>query len=227
MKSLSFIFVLLLLFVACQQQNSTFKHDNKAVDSLFINSDFLTNFDTIKTHSIPSGWFTAVTGNNEAGKWAIIDEQNGKSIGQISDKSSGYLFNLLILKQLDLKNLAISLKIKAIAGKEDQGGGIVWRYQNADNYYIARANPLESNFRLYKVINGNRMQLKSYNLPVTAQIWHNISIVHNESLIRCYFDGQLFIETKDSSINKAGKIGFWTKADAQTNFDDLKIKNLK
>lgn len=227
MKIASILPIFWMLIISCQYQNKTQHLDSKALDSLFINPDFSATFDSLKTHSIPSDWFAAVTGNSIAGQWEIIDEPNGKSVGQTSAKSSGYLFNLLILNQLELKNLAVSVKIKAVGGKEDQGGGLVWRYQDADNYYIARANPLESNFRLYKVIDGNRKQLESYNLPVTENIWHNLAIYQHENLIRCYYDGQLFIETKDSTINKPGKVGFWTKADAQTNFDDLKIKNLQ
>ena len=169
---------------------------------------------------------TSVTGNNIPGHWEVIEEKEGKVLGQTSTQSSGYLFNMLVLDNYALKDLALSVRIKAVGGKEDQGGGLVWRYQDADNYYIARANPLESNFRLYKVINGNRKQLKSYSLPVTANVWHNISVIHKRNFIQCYFDGQLFIETEDSTINREGKIGFWTKADAQTLFDNLKISSL-
>ena len=127
------------------------------------------------------------------------------------------------INQQEIKDLALSIEIKAVGGREDQGGGLVWRYQDADNYYLARANPLESNLRLYKVINGNRKQLKSYSLPVTANIWHNISILHKGNSIHCYYDGQLFIDTVDSTITEEGKVGFWTKADAQTLFDVFKI----
>ena len=225
MKNLPFYFLLLLIFIACQPKNPPINKSTKIVDSLFVNANYKANSDSIKTGSIPSGWFSAVTGNGTAGHWKIIDDGSGKVIGQTSDNGSGYLFNVLISNQPELKDLALSVSFKAIDGKEDQGGGLVWRYQDADNYYLARANPLESNLRVYKVVNGNRKQIESYSLPITAQTWHNLAVIHQKNIIRCYYDGQLFIETKDSTINTFGKAGLWTKADAQTYFDNFIIKD--
>lgn len=226
MKVTIILFITVLSIAACKQKNVSPNQNDKIFDSLFFDSGTKISFDTIAIGKVPSGWITSVTGKNLPGHWEVLNEKEGKVIGQTSSQSSGYLFNLLILNQPDLKDLALSVKIKAIGGSEDQGGGLVWHYQDADNYYIARANPLESNFRLYKVINGNRKQLKSYSLPVTSNTWHNISIIQKQNKIQCYFDGQLFIETQDSTISKAGKVGFWTKADALTLFDDFEFTNL-
>lgn len=225
MKYFLILSISILSMVACKQKNvSLIQNYDKIFDSLFFDSVTEISFDTIATGKIPSGWTSSVTGKNLPGKWEVVDDkERGKVMGQTSSQSSGYLFNLLIINQQEIKDLALSIEIKAMGGREDQGGGLVWRYQDADNYYLARANPLESNLRLYKVINGNRKQLKSYNLPVTSNIWHNIAVIHKGNSIQCYFDGQLFIETLDSTITEKGKVGFWTKADAQTFFNDLKI----
>jgi hypothetical protein len=37
----------------------------------------------------------------------------------------------------------------------------VWGYQDANNYYLARLNPLEDNYRVYKVVAGQRIQLET------------------------------------------------------------------
>ncbi|MCD6366471.1 MAG: hypothetical protein J7L46_02910 [Bacteroidales bacterium] len=215
-----------LIVTACQQKSENALHNSAVIDSLLINADYSTTFDTGVTDSIPFGWFPAVTGKNTAGHWELIADSGNKSVGQTSSAGSGYLFNLLILGQPQQKDLVLSVNIKAISGKEDQGGGLVWRYQNADNYYLARANPLENNFRLYKVINGNRKRLKRYSLPVAARTWHNIAITDSANIIKCYFDGQLFLQSTDSTINKAGKTGLWAKADAITSFDNFQLKSL-
>jgi hypothetical protein len=41
--------------------------------------------------------------------------------------------------------------VRADGGEVDQGGGPMWRVQDADNDYVCRFNPLESNFRVYFV----------------------------------------------------------------------------
>ena len=43
-------------------------------------------------------------------------------------------------------------------------------------------------------------------------------------LIRCFYDGQQCLEVEDATFAEAGKIGLWTKADAQTHFDDLEVR---
>jgi len=41
------------------------------------------------------------------------------------------------------------VKFLPVSGREDQAGGIVWRFKDGDNYYVARANALENNVSLY------------------------------------------------------------------------------
>ena len=43
--------------------------------------------------------------------------------------------------------------------------------------------------------------------------------------IECYYDGKKYLEVKDSALPEVGKIGLWTKADAQTYFDNLMLND--
>jgi hypothetical protein len=43
--------------------------------------------------------------------------------------------------------------------------------------------------------------------------------------ITCYLDGTKYLETEDSTFPAAGKIGLWSKADAQSYFDDLSVSD--
>ena len=114
---------------------------------------------------------------------------------------------------------------RANKGKNDQGGGFVWRYQDANNYYICRMNPLEDNYRVYKVIAGKRIQLETKEqLTVKANEWHKLKVKMEGDRIECFLDGEKMLDVKDDAIQKAGKVGLWTKADAQTSFDDFRVK---
>src|SRR5262249_22680790 len=117
-----------------------------------------------------------------------------------------------------------SVAFKAMRGKADQGGGIVGRYQDANNYYIARMNPLEDNYRVYKVAAGKRIQLETKeDLKVPVGEWHTLMIKMAGAHMRVCFDGKKQLDAKDSAIKEAGKVGLWSKADAQTYFDDFKV----
>jgi hypothetical protein len=115
------------------------------------------------------------------------------------------------------------VKVKAISGKEDQGGGPVWRYQDNNNYYIARWNPLENNFRVYVVQDGKRKQLGSADVQLDPAVWHTITIDHAGNRIKASLDGRQLIEVNDETFAIIGKIGLWTKADAATAFDAFRI----
>ncbi|RKY89073.1 hypothetical protein DRQ09_01965 [candidate division KSB1 bacterium] len=189
------------------------------------------NFDKEKPHTIPSGWKNEFTGRGKLGKWEILEDETAPSkpnvLAQTSMENFGYHFNLAILENSSYKDLELSVKFKGVKGNEDRGGGPVWRYIDRNNYYIARANPLENNFRVYKVVNGNRRQMDSKSLKVTSNEWHTIKIRMVGDKIECYYDGVKYLEVKDSTFKKAGKIGLWTKADAYTYFDDLEVEEIK
>ncbi len=131
-----------------------------------------------------------------------------------------------MIENTDYGDLELEVKFKAVSGDEDQGGGPIWRYQDPDNYYVARANPLENNFRVYKVVNGNRKQLDSAHLKITPGEWHTIKIINNGDKILCCYDDRFYLEVKDNTFEK-GKIGLWTKADSITYFDNLVVKALE
>src|SRR6185312_9085510 len=118
------------------------------------------------------------------------------------------------------KDVDLSVRLKAVAGETDQGGGLVWRAKDAQNYYLARYNPLEDNYRLYKVIDGKRTMFLNADIKHSAG-WHDLRVTMNGKRIECYYDGKKYLEYEDESLPEAGRIGLWTKADAQSQFDDL------
>src|SRR5262249_45715295 len=123
------------------------------------------------------------------------------------------------------KDLELSVQFKAMRGKNDQGGGLVWRYQDADNYYICRMNPLEDNFRVYKVVGGKRTQLETKeDLKIPTGEWHTIKIEQRGDQIECYLDGKKYLEARDGTFTNAGKVGLWSKSDAQSHFDKFEIR---
>jgi hypothetical protein len=108
-----------------------------------------------------------------------------------------------------------------VSGKEDQAGGVIWRCQDADNYYIARANALEDNVTIYHTIEGKRVSFKNTNTKVTSLVWHTLRVDFQSNKFTVTFDGKKILEVTDDSFTDAGKVGVWTKADSLTLFDDF------
>jgi hypothetical protein len=142
------------------------------------------------------------------------------------NENYGNTFNLLLAEETKYKDLKVEVMVKAISGKEDQGGGPIWRAKDADNYYIARWNPLEDNFRVYYVKGGRRIQLGSANVKADPKVWHEIRIVHRATHITAYFNGKKMIELEDSTFGGPGMVGLWVKADGRTAFDDFSPRHI-
>ena len=137
-------------------------------------------------------------------------------------KNNGAYYNLYFTKDIKLKDGKISVDFRANSGSWDQGGGIMWRVQDKDNYYIARFNPLEDNFTYYKVINGRRITLKSSHIRLSNN-WHTMTILQNNNHFEGYLDNKKLLLYNDDSIIKSGGIGLWTKSDAKTSFKNFNI----
>ena len=184
------------------------------------------SFDNFKLDET-SAWSSHITGNGAPCKWEIINDAGNNVLAQVSKETEDYRFNIIVNDSLQYKNLEINLRFKGVTGNGDQGGGAVWRYQDENNYYIVRANPLENNFRVYKVVNGRRIELQSSNVKINSNQWYDIKITMIDNAIKCYFNNTLELELSDNTFTNSGKIGLWTKSDAVTYFDDFEIIPLK
>jgi hypothetical protein len=188
------------------------------------------NFDKDTPGKAPEGFTSALTGQGTVGQWVVTQEATAPSapnvLAQTSRDNTDYRFPLAIAEGTSYKDLALSVKFKAISGTVDQGAGLLFRLKDKDNYYIVRANALENNFRLYHVVNGRRSQFAGANFKVSSQAWHEIKVEARGEEFKCYYDGQLKFTAKDGTFKDAGKVGLWTKADSVIYFDDLTAREL-
>jgi hypothetical protein len=168
----------------------------------------------------------------EVGQWQVVKDAGAPSgdrvLAQLA-KNSRSTFNVSLLSTTALDpsvpDVEIGVSFRAIGGRIDQGGGPVWRAQDAYNYYIARYNPIEHNYRAYKVVEGRRTELASADIPASPG-WHHLRITMIGNRIRCYYDGKKYLDVLDDSFTGPGQVGLWTKADAHTHFDDFRVSTV-
>jgi hypothetical protein len=180
--------------------------------------------------NVPKGWSAAKTGKGEGSVWKVVEDDTAPSKSGVvlaqTAKSPGGVFNICVADDTNYKDVELSVSFKAVAGDEDQGGGFVWRYQDNNNYYICRMNPLEDNYRVYHVVNGKRVQIggkEGIKIPVGE--WHKLKVEVKGNKMEGYLDGKKIWEVTDETIKEAGKVGLWSKADAQSHFDEFKAES--
>ena len=183
----------------------------------------------------PAGFYFDDTGRAPDGRWRVLEEERqegeeGKKnhvLAQLDESRDRGRFALAVIEKSSIKNLKLSVRMKAVKGDLDQAGGIVWRYRNSENYLVARLDVSERNVRLYRFVGGNRVQFGvAQNLDVHVGQWYTLRIEHRGEHVKVYLDEDaLFIE-KDRHFRRPGRIALWTKADSVIHFDDLKAINL-
>lgn len=188
------------------------------------------DFETMTIGDVPTSWTISRTGQGDGSDWRIhVDPTAPAGSHVVAQRAASphRIFNLCVSDAARLLDVEVSVAFKAVQGQIDQGGGVVWRYQDENNYYIARFNPLEDNLRCYKVVDGKRIQLVSQEgLSAPSGEWHTLTIQMRGDSIVCRLNDHQPLEVKDSTLNTAGQVGLWTKADAQTYFDRIRVKKL-
>jgi hypothetical protein len=194
------------------------------------------SFNRDSVGSAPRDWAVAMTHEGGAPKWEIVQDGNARVLAQTSEDQTAGRFPVSIYQKARFVDGRVSVRFKPVKGERDQAAGIVWRYQDQDNYYIVRANALEDNVVLYKVEGGKRISLEPKGTPsktygvkqrVPKLTWSTLAVEFRGAAFQVFFDGVKIMDVIDSTFNNAGNAGLWTKADSVTYFDDFRFERTK
>lgn len=177
-------------------------------------------FDADAVGSVPAGWLSGVTGRGKA-QWTVESDDDAPSPPNVLKQSGRGDFPWCVRRDVSLADGYVEAKFKPLAGREDQAGGVVWRWKDGDTYYVARANALENNVSLYHTQSGRRTTIKYVEAPVASGRWHILRVEFTGKRIRVSLDGKIHIDLQDAHIEGPGSVGVWTKADSVTAFDDF------
>jgi hypothetical protein len=123
----------------------------------------------------------------------------------------------------DFRGGEISFRFKPVAGRIDQGAGILFNLKPNGDYLLVRANALENNLVLFKYEKGKRSSVKWIrNTPTPSGQWQDLKVRINGAKVEGYLNGKLYLEdTLPAPVS--GKIGVWSKADSVVYFDDYRV----
>jgi len=185
------------------------------------------DFDKDPVGSAPAGFELARTGQGSEGKWAVRDDRDRPGnhvLVQESADATDYRFPLAIVKEGSYKDVTLSVRARPISGEVDQGFGMVWRYKDANNYYITRCNADEDNCTIYHTVAGRRRAFQNKPIQVAKKAWHALKLEATGNHFVVWFDGVRVLDARDDTFVGSGRVGLWTKADSVIEFDDFTIE---
>lgn len=178
---------------------------------------------------LPIGFAAARTGQGRPGRWEVVADataKDGRAVAQLEADPTDNRFPLLVWQGLSAADVEASVRFKAVSGRTDQAGGLAVRLTDADNYMVVRANALEDNVRLYRVVRGSRQQFAGADVRVSSGDWHTLGLRAEGDRFTVSFDGRKLFSARDRAIAGPGHVALWTKADSVTRFDQLAVKSL-
>jgi hypothetical protein len=189
------------------------------------------NFDREQPGTLPSEFsIGTLFDGRAAGEWQVLATERAKSpphvLAQLMAKGAEHAYKITLIKGIVASDLNLQVSFLPIQGQADMGGGLIWRAADDRNYYLARANPLEQNIRVYRVEKGIRHLLENFNQTIDVRQWHTLQVTHQGCHVNIFFDGRQVLDLCEKTF-QTGMIGLWTKSDAVTYFDDLQFQQLK
>ena len=178
------------------------------------------DFEQDATGAAPSGWVCGTTGRGSP-HWAVELDASAPSKPNVLKQSGNATFPYCARMGIAIANGFVEVKFNPLQGREDQAGGLMWRWANGENYYVARANALENNVSIYYTTRGTRHTIKYVDAPVASNQWHTLRAEFDGKRAKIILDGKQYLDVQDEHILGAGAVGVWTKADSVTAFDDF------
>ncbi|MGC8887537.1 MAG: family 16 glycoside hydrolase [Verrucomicrobiia bacterium] len=197
------------------------------------------DFASLSEGDTPAGFKSLLVGQGSPGQWKIVLEDVPPALkpfstravvsskrpvlAQLSKDPTDERFPVFVYDDEIFDDFTLTVRFKIVDGVAEQMAGVVFRFQDTNNFYVARANAKDGNFRFYKVVNGIRGTLIGPSMEIKKGEWYELSVDCKGNRIRILLNGkEVMPALTDNSLSK-GKIGFWTKSDSVAMFSDAKI----
>jgi hypothetical protein len=112
-----------------------------------------------------------------------------------------------------------------ISSDDDDAIGLMFRYQNENNYYRFSWDKQRKYRRLVKKVNGVISLLAEDNVPYVAGQDYQLKVTAQDSTLQVHIDGTSIFSVTDSSLS-SGTIALYCWGNKGGYFDDVSVENL-
>ena len=161
--------------------------------------------------------------------WKVVRDGTAKAgiaIEQAGVQSREYRSPLAIYKPASFRNAEISLRLNAIGGKSNQGGGLALRLRSPQDYYLVQIDALKDRILLSLVRGGLSQEIVGVDADIAFHAWHTLTVRAMDDEFAVSLDGAWIFTGFDKTLSQAGRIALWTGSDSFTRFDSIAIAPL-
>jgi hypothetical protein len=185
---------------------------------------------------MPPYWTATSTHGGAPPQWEVIRDPRAPTrqnvLAQVSPAGSESEYPLAIYDKAQCTDGDLSVKFKIAGGRQSRTAGIVWRYQDQNNYYLLDFSADENRIALYRVqdgearpipISGAKPGSTGLKHEIRVNQWYVAKVTFQGSRVRVSFGNRRLFDAVDTGIRSQGKTGLWTKAGTLAEFDDYHV----
>ncbi|HEX3939772.1 MAG TPA: hypothetical protein VHX43_19905 [Xanthobacteraceae bacterium] len=180
----------------------------------------------VEEGSDPDGCTPALSGFGGPPHWQVRVERylpDGKGLIEASHIPLPNRFPLCIADQPVAKNAEVQLPFVAHDGGVAQTAGVVLRFADPQDFYVAEADALANRVRFISIVNGERREIVSRALPIALGQAHTLKVKADGETFGVALDGVPLFTAHDGGLISAGRFGVRSRADSRTVFGDLYV----
>ncbi|MGE0446588.1 MAG: hypothetical protein AB7P99_15285 [Vicinamibacterales bacterium] len=183
------------------------------------------SFDEHMAGAPPHGFFFAPSRQASPGIWEVRGV-TGRHLVHVADPS--VRLRGISIAAVDMPapaDIEIGTRLRLIDG--DRAGGVIWRYQDANNFYFMSIFHQQRDARIVRVTGGNRISLASAgDVLLDPEAWHTLSVEHKGDDILATIDGIGLLRARDRTLTDGGRAGVWSAGNSTSWFDDITIESI-
>jgi hypothetical protein len=163
------------------------------------------------------------------GHWTVVDDpsaMSGLAVEQSGPQGDEDRFPLAIYKNASLKNAEISLRLNALRGTSDQGGGLAVRLSSPQDYYLIQLDALRDRVVFARMSDGGLQEIVGVDADIATHDWHTLTVLAKDDEFVVSLDGSWVFTAFDKALARAGGIALWTRGDSVTRFDSIAVTSL-
>lgn len=194
------------------------------------------NFDALKPGTAPPNWSFLSSHPADRARWEIRFDPTAPSRGNVLEKDTGGVndgdYPMAIFDKVVCRDGDLTVKFRIDGGGRTKTAGIVWRFIDANNYYLLHFSAEQKNIVLLRVRDGHvesvkvksdRLQSNAIARDIRVGQWYIAKVSFRGDKIRGFFGNRELFEAYDMGLMNAGKTGVWTRGRTTASFDDFRI----
>jgi hypothetical protein len=193
------------------------------------------NFDAVSPGTPPPNWSFISRPANPV-RWEVRHDPFAPSRGNVLEKVTPGAVDgdnpVAVFDKDVCSDGELSVKFRIDGRGRTHIAGVVWRYQDPNNYYLLHFSADQKNIVLFSVHDGKYQPVPlmgakpgAFGVPHDIRVgeWYVVKVLFRGPQIHVLFGNRRLFEALDSKIAGPGRTGVWTRGRTTASFDDFRV----